>query len=1040
MKRIKGFAYLCVLAFLTVSLAGCGGDSSSPEAAKFLLISGVVEDGPIENARVSLRDKENKSLAESSTLTDSNGAFSMQVPVGMDLVGLSVVAVGGIDRDTGIDFNELEMRSPLGLFQGDMTAIVVTPLTTLLAELHDNQKFSLVAAEERLRDWLNLPADANLTARPTLHRDLQLHTLLLSKIAFEIKEAKKGINPFSAIRTEMLAVETLDAAISNTEVMRALGLKDNVQSRIKNLQALLAVATTVEEAVFIYKLTELKNVFAVTIEQMLIDSVSFDSQNSNYQANLQILAETTLQAAGSEVITWGGTIPQRVARYILFTYYLRTWESLTVDSDSFAANLTPLASDPWIAELARSRSLYSVVSPLLLTELPGNDNQHRIAYFYGSDLSPHFQAEQLIGQVFDDAINDAVLLKIVEGKANAGLIDETRAIIATQIIQSEPKANAYRALANALIKSNRPQEALEFLDFSRDLYRKIIGAKGTSSASATDVENLLATASSYRKAGDLLNAESLLGDIAVIAQALATDAIIYGKLISGIKNVADAYIAVGDFAAASPLVEAMDNYSALTPAYAPPTSPLLITYKLRIFNWSETAKRYADLGNGTKVVEVFYKIQELRKVEGSAEATYWGPVVSLVESLYRVGETAKALELANNIPSGSADQIKAFKLVATYEALQGNMETAFSIVDNRSYVPKDEDRVDLLTYFTSSRPYIGQVLINNGRFNEARQALEKAKSILDGMILSNNLTRITNGYVRLAELYTKMGSPADVVKAKDLLQSAQSVMADDPYVVTALADIALGYHNLEESAAALTLLDHAKSLADVDPAQYRANVTPGLGAKEYAAQLYEKLVKSYEAIGDNLGIRTTAFSFQEWAKMIHSAGTVDDKLAIKECVYLLRAALYLDRAGYHAEAVDVLNSAKELTVGRVENNITVYDIVILKDRLANCLSVISTYAVVHEYEKALELALSLEFTTERNQAIQTLAKAYIDRDDFPDTWVASIDSDGDGMPDFFNPLASAEEIAASGLIMDDDSDGDGIPDSEDFRPLFDDRL
>jgi tetratricopeptide (TPR) repeat protein len=1037
MKKIR---VSCVLVLL-LGLAGCGGSGGDSVSTAPILLRGVVEDGPIGDATISLRDKTGVPLslcgeqgaALCETKTDGTGSFSLLVKAGTDLADLTVRAVGGIDRDTGIDFSELEMRSPLERFQGNMAAIVISPLTTLIAELHD-QGVSFSAAEVKLRDWLGLPADANLAARPTLRRDLQVQTLLLSRIAFEVRDADKETNPFSAICTEMLAVETLYAAISDWKVMSALGLKDVVQARIKNLQTLLTMAATVEEAVVIYKRAELKDVFVVNIEQMLIDSLSFDPQNSNYLANLEFLAETTLQASGSEVITLGGTIPQRVARYILFTYQLRTWESLTLDPALFVAKLAPLAIDPWIAELARSRSLYSVVSPLLLTELPGNDNQHRLAYFYNSDLSPHYQAEQLIGQVFDDAINDAVLLKIIEGKANAGLIEETKAIIATQIIQSEPKAHAYRALANALIKSNRPHEAREFLDLARDLYRKVLAAKGTSSASATDVANLLATASSYRKAGDLLNAESLLlDDIAAIATALASDAIIYGKLITGIKNVADAYIADGDLEAAAPLVEKMDYYSGLTPAY-------LSTYKLRIFNLSETAKRYADIGDNAMVLDVFSRIQELRKVEGSTEATYWAPIISLIESLYHVGARDEALALASTIPDGTTDQSKVFKLVATYEALQGNMDTAFSIVDNSSYVPRDEDRIDLLTYFNSSRPYIGQVLINNGRFNEARQALEKAKSILDGMILSNNLARISNGYVRVAELYTQMGSSEDVVKAKDLLQSAQNAMADDLYVVTALADIALGYHNLEEPAVALTLLDHAKSLADADPAHYRANVTSGLGAEEYAAQLYEKLVKSYEEIGDNLRVRTTTLSFQSWVKKIHTAGTVDDKLAIKECVYLLRAVLYLDRAGYHVEAVDVLNSARELTVGRVENNITVYDIVILKDRLANCLGVITTYAAVHEYEKALELALSLEYTSERNQAIQTLANAYIDRDDFPNIWVASIDSDGDGQPDFFNPLASENEIAASGLILDDDSDGDGIPDSEDFRPLFADRL
>lgn len=1031
MKKIAGFYFLNVLTLFLLSLAGCGGNESyiSSRSSSTVPLSGVVEDGPIAGAKISLRHSDGtfyplidaQGNDNYEVRTDANGAFSLEVKAEIDFTSLSVIAVGGIDRDTGIDFNELEMRSPLGLFPGDMTAIVVSPLTTLIAELHDHQDFSFDEAEDRLCDWLNLPADVNLAARPTLRPDLQVRTLLLSKIALEIKAADKAISPFSTIRTQMLAAETLDAAISNSEVMSALGLEVEAQVRIKELQRLLTTVATVEEAVFIYKRAELKDAFAANIEQMLIDSLSFDPQNPNYLVNLQFLAETTLQAAGSEVITLGGTIPQRIGRYILFNYQLRTWESLTVDPVIFVENLLPLADDPWVAEIARSRSIYSIVSPLLLTELPGNDNQQRLVYFYGTDLSPHFQAEQLIGQVFDDAINDAVLLKIIEGKANAGLIDETRAIIATQIVQSEPKAHAYLSLANALIKFNRPQEALEPLDLARDLYRKVIAAKGMSSASATDVANLLATASAYRKAGDLRNAETLLDDIAAIAQALVSNAIIYGKLITGIKNVADAYIADGDFEAAAPLVEKMNYYSGLTPAY-------LGTYKLRIFNWSETARRYADIGNSVMVLDVFSKIQALRQVEGSAEATCWAPVVTLIESLYRVGARVAALDLANTLPAGTTDQRKAFKLVATYEALQGNLAAAFSIVNNTSYFPTIADQIELLTYFSSLRPYIAKMLISTGRFNEAQLALEEAERLLDGMIPGSNLARIRYGYVKVAELYTLMGEKA---KAAALLQKAQEEMIDDVYLVDVMVEIALGYHSLNQGDTALFMLASAQSLAMLDPTKPRVDlVSSPTTPAEAATIIYEKLVKAYEKIGEKSLLHTISLNhLQRWAQEIHTAGTVNDALAVKECDYLLRAALYLDRAGYHDDALNALAAAQESS----------RQIAVVATRLKKFLNIIKTYAAVQEYEKALTLGLSLEYTTERNQAIQTLANAYIDRDDFPDTWVASIDSDADGQPDFFNPLASEEEIASSGLILDDDSDGDGIVDSLDFRPLFDDR-
>ena len=57
------------------------------------------------------------------------------------------------------------------------------------------------------------------------------------------------------------------------------------------------------------------------------------------------------------------------------------------------------------------------------------------------------------------------------------------------------------------------------------------------------------------------------------------------------------------------------------------------------------------------------------------------------------------------------------------------------------------------------------------------------------------------------------------------------------------------------------------------------------------------------------------------------------------------------------------------------------------------------------------------------------------RDDFPTSSIASIDTDHDGKPNFFLSGASEQAIADSGLIADNDADNDGIEDSIDLTPL-----
>jgi hypothetical protein len=57
------------------------------------------------------------------------------------------------------------------------------------------------------------------------------------------------------------------------------------------------------------------------------------------------------------------------------------------------------------------------------------------------------------------------------------------------------------------------------------------------------------------------------------------------------------------------------------------------------------------------------------------------------------------------------------------------------------------------------------------------------------------------------------------------------------------------------------------------------------------------------------------------------------------------------------------------------------------------------------------------------------------QDDFPTTAVASVDTDQDGLANFFAEQATDEAIEASGISADNDADNDGIVDEDDPAPL-----
>lgn len=1055
MKRIS---IICLsLLTLLLPLSGCGDNRDGGfKASKTLSLKGIVEDGPIEQAHITLRDSQGEVLSlcggsgilRCETTSDTSGAFSLEISRGLDLSGLSLSAVDGKDRATGADLTGLEMRSPLSLFADAATdEVVVSPLTTLVSVVQ-NQGVSLAAAQERLREWILLPSAANLAARPSSGIDLQKRAILLTHLALELGTVKA----FESIGIEAARVNTAllsgaDEACQQ-EVLRTLGLAEAAQERVISLQSLLRSAKTTEEAVFVYKREELMDVFAANIEQMLSPPAGFDPQNAGYRENLRLLTEKTLLAAGSTIIPLKGTIPQRIVRYVLFTYLpdgdpLDTRRTLSPEillreaaifSDSLRLGEVPLENDPSIAELAGSRSRYNVISPLQSDELPGDDNQQRLAYFYGSDLSPHYQAEQVLGPVFDDAINDAILLKIVEGEAKDGLVDDARLLIETQIIQSEPRANAYRAIANTFIKHGMIAEAKEALIEARELYYAIIESKGKASAGDQDILNLYETSKSLSSAGSLEEAAQVLAYLAEIKEAIVGNGQAISLIAAGFKKIADQYIAVGDDQAASPLVDLYYDYAQIVPPNLD-AGKRPVSYATRVTLLANAAKLYADLNKAVKVLEIYGKIEDLRledELGSKTIASTWTQIPGLIESLFRVGELEEALSLANSIPeTQTATRLKSLKLITTIVALRESFDSAYALF--AEYFSTPEDRVDALTYngLTRGRAYIGLALIQAGKTDEARHALQRAEEILEGMTASNNMQRIVYGYVKVAGLYSLLG---DTTKALALLQRAIEIIADDEYRVVALAEIALAYQAMNHNEMALQQLANALEGMSVDPSRQRdlayflSTKPEAIPPKATTASVYEVLIKAYSEIGATTQLKTTIDLYLSWSQQIHPSGTTDDTLSVKECYYLLRGVLYLEDSGYHAEALQALQSAQEVAG----------QIAVMKDRLQAQIDIIRSYAKVHENEIAWNKALAIALTDERNLALKGLAEAYLSRDDIPSSRVATIDTDGDGKPDFFNPLATEEEIEDSGLILDDDSDGDGILDLFDLRPLYKD--
>jgi hypothetical protein len=1037
---------VCLLALLT----SCGDSSNDQEAnSSGTKIAGVVEDGPIENAIVLLCDKETDEVVNAygpsgmercEDKTKENGNFSFSVNSEVDLDDLVAVSIGGFDNGTGVDFTGMEMRAPLEML-GNCEDVTVNPVTTLVAG-KIRAGLSLEKAQNLVRSWLGLGKKKELCGRPSEDLDLLKRSLLLTKMAMEKKKIEEA-DPFGNICDSMDAGNLLDAEGNlDFETLQEMGFDEEARKRIASLYA--AIKDEDHGLSDAFKREEVAQAISGTLERMLQNDDTFDPDDPTYLQNATLLAQKILSAAADKVIPLGGLVPQRLARYVLFTYELTSFDAFTVDPATFENALVreengeeiKLENDARIPELAGIKALHCVTVALLNDELLGDDNRKRVKYYYNSDISHLYNAEKLIGEVFDDEVNDAVMLKIVQGKAASGLLDEAKSIIETQIFQSEYKAHGYRYFAESLASFGKNDEAVIALNEAERLYKKVIDAKDANLANS-DVTNLQDLAASYRKAGDLYAAEGVLDYLAYIASYLPTFRT-YSCLIVGTWQVADKYIEEGDLAGAAPLVDSMYAFAQDTPANVVDGEPLY--YKARIYNLVETAKRYADLGDKTKVVEIYNLIQSIRSDDGIqnlTEGETWVYIPNLIEVLYRINETIGAFSLADSIPdtylnykgdtkSGASYQAKSFKLVATYEALNYGLESALEIVDE--HFTDDKDKIEALTYFASNKnvKYTAAALIEDGQIEPAKQALAEAAQLVDGLEETSDKNIysyiVQKGYVKIADLYHDAGENALAANLLIKAETAVRQMAGAKYFVDGLLDTALGYYKLGNAVKTENLLNEAVLKAD----SAVAVLYP-----EDSADLYDAIIEAYLEVGNKDVATAIIANYVAVSRYIFDEGTTfsgndHDDLAGKEIKNLIKAAEHSVSTANYLEAVLILDEAEE----------TAAQIYIEEDKMNKFLDIVKGYANAKDFDTALSLAKSLPYKNDREEAIQSIAEVFCQMDDFPETSVASVDTDKDGKPNFFNPLATDEEIAESGLNLDDDSDGDGIGDAEDIRPLY----
>jgi tetratricopeptide (TPR) repeat protein len=284
------------------------------------------------------------------------------------------------------------------------------------------------------------------------------------------------------------------------------------------------------------------------------------------------------------------------------------------------------------------------------------------------------------------------------------------------------------------------------------------------------------------------------------------------------------------------------------------------------------------------------------------------------------------------------------------------------------------------------------------------------------------------GYLKVAQIYALIG---DFAKAKAALQKAEAY-ADQltaPYPRGKHYSL-LGYYYFtvanDTAASEAAYAKAAAELANItqDDTKLKYNILLALNTfycTTLAEDAKKTLVNGY--LQDAVTLAENIFTDGTYYDNDEKDAAAEDTIGLLFTI-ADRYASINDR--------DKIRATLEKAESIIGDGITLPATALAQKKL-----VYNVYAKLYSVDLAVRKAETLANPTEINDALKIIATSIANTNAFPGTgYIAFSDTDKDGKPDFFVPWATAEQIAASGLELDDDIDGDGKPDTADLTPFY----
>lgn len=1010
------------IATATVLFTGCGGGGGggyTPVTVTTKTISGNVIDPEISNARVLIRC--GSSTFNSTSVTNENGYFSISVPKDKNYEGCTIESTGGVDGGDNLDGITLKTQYDL---YGKDNSILITPFTHAVAMHNSND---IETAKQEVANFYGVSKD-DLLKNP-------INEMRLLKIAKKMtKLATKKDNNNKPIGYVDIDDSTSETTFDNY-VTNDFSNNSNIPDKEKN--------DITDEFSNVDNANSKEDIIKFSIYDHAYYYIKNAYKKSSYTAlerkNIRYMAQQIAEA--NKEVNNGVTTYKKVSSFRLKKAFLdldlhpsfSDPAGVVLDTDiNTKLNQSETAFKAYVdaktIEISNTISLVVIDSKKNKKTL--NNNSERISYYAFSDKSNLAKAVEITKNTFNDSVTQPVNTQISVGLANLGLKEDALENMNDNVHTRSGKISGYKELGLALEKLGYNTEALTAYNKYYENVLEEITVAGKEYISNSNLTHTLTAARKMAVNGDQKRADEIVEELKSYNKVLSS-AVSYTKVPQALKDLAQAtYVQSNDIPNAKKFAIEAGEQSIKTPTDRTSTAVFTLVgsalyssifdehkYTEALLNNTsfDTSKRY--LGKNTSIYQNYYTV-----------ALGLGENYVVAKNAFDSLPSNKKDDAINNGFAGAmmlhnkADELFANELIPSrftrgiddlFKYLLPVHEVArFSsaqIIHVRGENAKLEDFLDRLRLLIKRDDWV-----NDATQSDLSAAYGK---------WTPGATSSQGSFVQIAKWYKTLNKED---KARETILEAYAglnALTDLEYKAEGLTDLLVGLNdtNLIDLLNTTQINNIVSSLND---AALHADMTD-----KTAIGLAANWLSFYDRKTEAKTLADKVYSLLDSKNNGHLT-TVKNRIKHLVGIYNSAPRFSYSAAGTYFQSGNI-DKTKEMIQEALDD---ANSLVESTDQYKLLIDIANAYAGINDYKTAATIISRIKTSKELDLAKVQVAKSLANYDAFINTKAASVDSDNDGKPDFWNVGASADDISKSNLTLDDDIDNDGIPEPTDELP------